>query len=305
MRDVVAMIPGLISTLTTVRNGAAFLREAVDSLLAQTDDHYEVIVIDDGSTDGTAKILADYSDPRLVVATLPPVGRVPALLHAVGLARGEFCALLDADDVALRQRLAVQRAYLEDHPEVALVGARAVEFDGVSEWTRPAPTGPQAVRRALGMYNPFYCSSLAFRRSVYDEIGGFRVEDGWGHDSAFLVRVAAAHPVDIIPEPLIRYRRHSAQITRSLLWEREQRQRSAWLRVRAAWTLNLPPHLWVFPVMAWLYALLPCSLRPRRCKDAVKGWLLRTFATGATAENGSAASSASTRPLASGRTALP
>jgi glycosyltransferase involved in cell wall biosynthesis len=271
------MIPGLFSTLTTVRNGAAFIGDAVDSLLAQTDDAFEVIVVDDGSTDGTGTILARYADPRLVVVTLPAVGRVPALRHAAGLARGEFIALLDADDLALPRRLTVQRAYLEQHPEVALVGARAIEFDGVSEWVRPAPAGPRAVRRALGMYNPFYGSSLAFRRAAYDEVGGFRLEDGWGHDLAFLVRVAAANPVDILAEPLIRYRRHPGQITASALWEREQRPRSARLQLRAARALNLPPHLWVFPLLGFLYACLPCALRPRRCKQAVKGWLLRKF----------------------------
>ena len=271
-------IPGLISTLTTVRNGAAFLREAVDSLLAQTDDHFEVIVVDDGSTDGTASLLARYSDPRLRVAILPSIGRVPALIHAAGLARGEFFAQLDADDVALPHRLATQRAFLKQHPEVALVGGRAIEFDGVREWSRPVAAGPAAVRRALGMFNPFYCSSLMFRRTVFAEVGGFQVEDGWGHDLAFLIRVAARHPIDIIPEPLIRYRRHSGQISSSLMWEREQRPRSARLQLRAAWQLGLPAYLWPFPVAAWLYACLPPGLRPRGCKQAVKSWLMRRFA---------------------------
>jgi glycosyltransferase involved in cell wall biosynthesis len=276
------MVPGLISTLTTVRNGAPFIQEAVDSLLAQTDTGFEVVVVNDGSSDATERILTAYSDPRLKVVSLPPVGRVPALIYAAHLASGEFFAMLDADDIALHHRLATQRAYLKQHPEIALVGARAIEFDGVTERVRPAPTGPAAVRRALGMYNPFHCSSLVFRRVVYDEVGGFHLEDGWGHDLAFLIRVAAAHPVDILPEPLIRHRRHPGQITRSAMWEREQRPRSAWLQLRAAWTLHLPPHLWVFPLLAWFYACLPCSFRPRRCKDAVTGWLRRRFGTAST-----------------------
>jgi glycosyltransferase involved in cell wall biosynthesis len=268
-------VPGLISTLTTVRNGAPFIREAVDSLLAQTDPQFEVIVIDDGSTDETAQFLAGYSDPRLIVAVLPPVGRVPALIHATQLARGEFFAQLDADDIALPHRLATQREFLNQHPEVALVGGKAIEFDGVSEWSRPTPTGPAAVKRALGMYNPFYCSSLTFRRTVFEEVGGFRVEDGWGHDFAFLIRVAARHPVDILPGPVIRYRRHPGQISSSLLWEREQRPRSARLQLGAAWQLGLPLHLWVFPLAGFLYACLPPALRPRGWKQAVKGWLMR------------------------------
>jgi glycosyltransferase involved in cell wall biosynthesis len=276
------MIPGLISTLMSVRNGAPFIREAVDSLLAQTDPHFEVIVVDDGSLDGTDRILASYSDPRLTVVTLPPIGRVPALRHAAGLARGEFFAMLDADDIALPQRLATERAYLEKHPEIALLGARAIEFGDITERVQPAPTGPAAVRRALGMFNPFHCSSLLFRRAVYDEVGGFHIEDGWGYDLGFLIRVAAAKPVDILPKPLIRHRLHPGQISRSAMWERKQRRRSAWLQLRAARTLRLPPHLWVFPLAAWLYSCLPRSLRPRRCKDAVKAWLLHRLGTAQT-----------------------
>src|SRR5262249_60930116 len=108
------------------------------------------------------------SDPRLTVPSSRAVGGVPALIPAAGLARGALLAMLDADDIALPHRLATQRAYLERHPEVALVGARAVEFDGASEWVRPAPTGPRGVRRAPGMYNPFYRSRLALRRSACD-----------------------------------------------------------------------------------------------------------------------------------------
>ena len=122
------VVPGLISVIMTARNAEAFIADAVDSLLSQTDSYFEVIVVDDGSSDGTAVVLAHYADPRLSVTTLPPVGRVPALLHAVSLARGEFFAQLDADDISLPNRLAVQRAYLEAHPEVALVGSRAIEF---------------------------------------------------------------------------------------------------------------------------------------------------------------------------------
>jgi glycosyltransferase involved in cell wall biosynthesis len=265
---------GLISSLTTVRNGEAYLREALDSLLAQTDDHFEVIVVDDGSSDHTQEILQEYHDPRLRVEFLPPVGRPAALLRAVAMARGEYLAVLDADDVALPHRLATQRAYLDSHPELALLGSRAVEFEGDWERIPWRPTGPAAVRRALGMYNPFYFSSVMFRRQVYQAVGGFRLEDGWSYDKAFLVRVTAAHGVDILPEPLIRYRRHPAQVSASPMWERYQRPRSAWLQLRAARCLGLAPYLWVFPLLGYCYACLPPLLRPRRLKDLVKRRLL-------------------------------
>ena len=271
------MQAGLISTLTTVRNGEAFLAEAIDSLLAQTDSCFEVLVVDDGSTDRTREVLMGYADPRLRAAFLPPVGRVPALRHAVSLARGEFLAILDGDDIALPERLARQRTYLAAHPEVALVGARAVEFHGSSERLLTTPTGPAAVRRALGMYNPVPFSSVFCRRWAYEEVGGFHVADGWSYDLAFLIRVALRHPIDILPEVLVRYRRHAGQVSSSAAWEQEQRPRSARLQLWAARQLGLPPYLKLFPLLGWLYACLPPELRPAALKGPIKRSLLRLF----------------------------
>lgn len=259
----------------TVRDGGSFVREAIDSLLAQTDEDFEVVVVLDGSTDETESILAGYTDPRIQVHALPPVGRVAAISFAAGAASGDLFAVLDSDDVALPRRLTEQRAYLDSQPGVALIGCRAVEFGGESERVVPTPTGPAVVRRALGMYNPFYFSGVMCRRSAYEECGGFRPEDGEVFDKAFLLRVARRHPVDIHAEPLIRYRRHAAQLTASSDWDVVQRRHSARLQLKAAWQLGLPPHLWGLPLLKWVYARLPPRARPRRVKEAVKLRLLR------------------------------
>src|SRR5207247_779182 len=127
----------LISSLTTVRNGAPYLREAVDSLLAQTDPAFEVVVVDDGSTDETPAILAGYRDPRLRVVRQQPLGMAEGMRAAAAAARGELFAVVDADDAALPHRFAAQRRYLEEHPEVALVGSAAVHVEGEREWVQP------------------------------------------------------------------------------------------------------------------------------------------------------------------------
>jgi hypothetical protein len=155
------------------------------------------------------------------------------------------------------------------------VGSAAVEFDGRREFTRPVPTGPEAVRRAVGMYNPFYHSSIMFRRSAYQAVGGYRPDGGWGHDKAFLIEMAARYPVDILPEPLIRYRRHPEQMSAARAGEDFRRRKSARLQLAAARRLGLPPHLWLFPLLSCAYAYLPAGLRPRRLKDPFKQQLLR------------------------------
>ena len=97
-----------VSVLMGVRDGAAHVREAVDSILAQTLADLELIVVDDGSTDGTVAILSAVRDPRVRVERRPPEGLTRALNHALGRARAPLVARLDADDVARPERLAPQ-----------------------------------------------------------------------------------------------------------------------------------------------------------------------------------------------------
>ena len=274
--------PDLISVLMTAYNAEAYVGAAVESLLAQTDAHFEIVVVDDGSSDQTVQVLEQHADPRLRVYRAVHQGRVPALLCAAREARGELLAILDADDLALPDRLATQRRYLALHQEVALIGSAAIEFDDRDEWRHPVPTGPRAVRRALSRYNPFFLSSVMFRRDVYQELGGFPCEAGLGYDFAFLVQVAERYPVDILPEPLIRYRRHPAQMTAGAQWEANQHRWAAAAQRDAARSLAAPGEQWialVFPVLHALYYHLPPWLRSRRLKDAVKYRLLRLFRT--------------------------
>jgi hypothetical protein len=127
------------------------------------------------------------------------------------------------------------------------------------------------------MTNPFFFSSVMFRRSAYDQIGGFRPEDDWNYDLTFLHRMAAAFPVDILNVPLIRYRQHPGQISSSDYWERHVRPRSAKQKLRAARALGLPWYLWIVPLLGWLYAMTPVCLRPRRLKQPIKQFLLWAF----------------------------
>jgi hypothetical protein len=127
------------------------------------------------------------------------------------------------------------------------------------------------------MYNPFVFSSVAFRRRAYEALGGFRADDGWTYDQAFVIRVAARYPVDILPEPLVRYRRHPGQLTAQARWAAREHLNTARLTLRAARQLKLPPHLWVFPLLGWLYHQLPGPLRPRRGKEWAKHFLLRAL----------------------------
>jgi glycosyltransferase involved in cell wall biosynthesis len=133
-----------VSVLMAVKNGMPWVREAVESALAQTAGDLELIVIDDGSTDATPAALAAFRDPRLRLERRPSAGLTRALVRALELARAPLVARLDADDVALPDRLERQRRFLDGHPDVGLLGtgAREVDASGREVGVVPSCTHP-------------------------------------------------------------------------------------------------------------------------------------------------------------------
>src|SRR3954468_16236127 len=128
------MVPPLVSVVLPVRDGAAFVADAVNSILVQTLRDFELLVIDDGSPDATPAILAQLaaSDARLRVVTQSGLGLVAALNRGLSEARSRYVARMDADDLAAPERLASQCARLEMHPDVAALGSacRVIDRNG-------------------------------------------------------------------------------------------------------------------------------------------------------------------------------
>ncbi|MDE2223595.1 MAG: glycosyltransferase family 2 protein, partial [Candidatus Omnitrophica bacterium] len=119
-----------VSVLMTIYNAAPFLQESIDSLLTQSFQNWELIAVENGSTDTSAEILAGYKDPRIRVFHFSQnMGRTLALIQALGQSRGEYVAILDADDVAHPLRFARQVEFLDNDPETVLVGSWVQHID--------------------------------------------------------------------------------------------------------------------------------------------------------------------------------
>src|SRR5262245_2206009 len=151
----------LVSVVMPVYNGERFVLEAVRSILAQTLRDFELLVVDDGSTDRTAELLAveQARDERLIVHRLPSnVGFRTALNAGCALARGELIARMDADDISLPTRLARQVEFLRQHPDVAVVGAaiQVIDGNGVRGRFKSYPVQP-----GLAAWSMLFFSSLA------------------------------------------------------------------------------------------------------------------------------------------------
>jgi glycosyltransferase involved in cell wall biosynthesis len=188
-----------------VRDGVPWVGEAVASVLGQSAGDLELIVIDDGSRDGTPALLAAVADPRLRVERRPPAGLTASLNRALALARAPLLARLDADDLALPERLARQRAFMDAHPEVGLLGAGACEVDetGRKVAVQMPPPDDAALRAALIRRNPFIHSAVMARRALVERAGGYDESVPVAQDYDLWMRLAPLTRLASLPEVLV------------------------------------------------------------------------------------------------------
>lgn len=166
----------LVSVIMSMRDSAATVGEAVRSVQLQTLPDWELIVIDDGSRDGSARIVESFVDPRIrVLRETESKGLAARLNQAVGLARGEFIARMDADDICFPERLAHQTAALRQDPSLDLLAGNAVVFTGAGALVGLFPVSTrheEIVRRpfeGMSMPHPTWCGRAAwFRANPYD-----------------------------------------------------------------------------------------------------------------------------------------
>ena len=201
-----------------VRNGAAWLREAVDSVRDQTFRDFELVIVDDGSDDETVHLLEQCAraDDRVRVLRQTPVGIVAALNLGIAAARAPYLARLDADDVARPDRLALQLGFIERHDRVDLVGSAAhvIDADGAAIGRIAPPTDPGKLVRHLRRGNPFVHSSVMMRAEAVRRLGGYRRAFVAAEDYDLWLRMAENGGVANLPERLVALRRHDASISR-------------------------------------------------------------------------------------------
>lgn len=228
-----------ISVVMPVYNAEKYLREAMDSILAQTLGDFEFIIIDDGSTDASAEIVRSYSDARIrFYQNERNMGVAATLNRGLDLATGEYIARMDADDISLPERFAKQAAYLDAHPECAALGCDMELFGAQIGTFAHAHTAGQLkvdllFASALGHPTVMMRSTVVGREGLhYDEAyNGIEDYELW-------VRVAEKYDLGNLPEILLRYRMHAAQVTQNHTERYEQMHRE--LKTRQTAQLGIP-----------------------------------------------------------------
>ncbi len=161
-----------------VYNASKFLREAVDSILAQTFTDFELVIINDGSEDDSDEIIKSYSDPRIkYINNSQNQGIVKSLNQAVESSCGKYIARMDADDIAYSDRLKIQVGYLENNKNIKLLGARVrlIDDNGIpfDHWNYP--TTIDGVKEAIKHSCCFSHPSVMLERTVFDEFNGYDI----------------------------------------------------------------------------------------------------------------------------------
>jgi glycosyltransferase involved in cell wall biosynthesis len=188
----------LVSVVVPVYNAEPFLREALDSVFAQDYAPYEVIVVDDGSTDGSGVIAQSYPDVRYF--RRQNEGPAAARNAGIAAARGELVAFADADDVQLPGRLSVQVGYLIDHPEVDATLGRQV-------WITPPPSAVPDV--VWGDLDGVPAMTMVVRKQVLMELGGFDPRLRGPEDTDLLIRMReGGHRFVVLGDLVLRRRYH-------------------------------------------------------------------------------------------------
>ncbi len=210
-----------VSVLLTTRNGAGLLRETLDSVLAQTLADFELVVVDDASTDATPQLLAACTDPRLrMLRSDRQLGVAGARNFGFAACRGSYVAAQDHDDLSRPARLAVQADYLDRHPGIVLVGSEIL----IASAGRLRPTDhlpgstPDLLRWMLHVDNPLTWSSVMFRAESVRRLGTFMRQDYEPADDFDLYhRLLPQGGIARLDDVLCVYRWHNANASHGLM----------------------------------------------------------------------------------------
>jgi glycosyltransferase involved in cell wall biosynthesis len=243
-----------VTVLMGVFNGQEFLAEAIDSILSQTFEDYEFLIIDDGSTDNSRKMILSYKDDRIrLIENENNIGLTRSLNKGLSISQGELIARQDADDISDLKRLELQIDFLDKHPEIVLVGTQAQFIDEnsnkvYSNWK--VPESDLAIKWQSMFNSPFLHSSVMFRRDpIWQDLRGYNEQFAKSQDYELWSRLIYEYKTSNLSELLISFRAHANSVSRT--WKKDRWDNlEAIMKQNASKVLQQPvpdnwPRLWI------------------------------------------------------------
>jgi glycosyltransferase involved in cell wall biosynthesis len=205
-----------VSVLITTHNRARLVGDAIESVMAQSYPDWELVIVDDGSTDGTREIVAGHvkQDPRVRYVYQPNQGLSKSRTRGLELLTGDYAAFLDDDDLYLPDKLERQVGFLEAHPDVALVYSQVDLVDArTGQHLRLSPKKPALTFQELLAECTIASHSLLVRRACLERLGGFRRDLRGGDDYEMWLRIVRTHRIAFLPGRVGIYRWHDGNMS--------------------------------------------------------------------------------------------
>lgn len=247
----------LISIVMVNYNQESYLKEAIDSVISQTYDNWELIIVDDGSTDASVEIIKSYKDIRIRPIYLKENKHI---CHATNLGlryiKGEYVARLDSDDVWCDKKLEKQIGFFEKHPEAEVCFTKLDLIDengkNVNEilpdlynlYNTRQKDRKAWIRFFFFLGNSLIQSTMVFKKKLLEEVGGFNLAYMQSHDFDFFVRLIKKTEFYFIEEPLIKYRRTASQNS-SLQPEKDRRLFNEYMNIKFHFFEEFPRELFI------------------------------------------------------------
>uniref|UniRef100_A0A832DUR0 Glycosyltransferase n=1 Tax=candidate division WWE3 bacterium TaxID=2053526 RepID=A0A832DUR0_UNCKA len=229
-----------VSVVMAAYNAREYLREAIESVLNQTFKDFEFIIIDDGSTDDTVEIIRSYRDPRIVLHERSHQGLIATLNYGIKIARGEYIARMDTDDVSEPRRFELQVKFLDSHPDHAVVGTttQIIDTKGRTIDISAEPLRHEEIVQGLLVRNVLAHGSVMMREDAVRKVGGYDPEAIHAEDYDLWVRISREGKLANLPQPLFKWRLNpqGISVTKSKI------QRQTVERIKDRQWHNLPRH---------------------------------------------------------------
>ena len=265
-----------ISVVMPVHNGQKHIEAAIKSVLTQTYQNFEFIIIDDASTDQTLETLRNLNDPRIrLYRNRANLGLTKSLNRGVGYAKGTYIARMDADDISLPHRFDIQVTFLENNPDHALVGSSYYKIDDVGQIVTLVEvlTDSSAIRKGLKKQNWFGHGSVMMRKRAFIDVGGYDENFEFSQDYDLWIRLGEKYKLGNIEEPLYCWRSSATGISSA---KREKQDFYA----RMAVTKGSKPGNGLLPKKSstpLVSVIIPTYNRPAMLAEAVRSVLDQTY----------------------------
>ena len=207
-----------ISVVMPVFNGSSTIKTAIDSILKQSYHDFELIIVDDGSTDNTVEIIKNYQERRIkLICNKVKMGIASSLNRGLAAARGKYIARMDADDYSLPDRLLKEKVFLDNHPETGLIGSWVIIKNTISGAERlvKLPVSGKTTRQFVYKDNPFIHSSVMFRRELLPIVGMYNPDYCW-EDYDLWIRMLKVTQGMNLPEALVIRYENSQNVTQTI-----------------------------------------------------------------------------------------